>query len=189
MKGATPQPIAGTEFEIECDMIISAIGQMADLAEGLERLDNGRGGDRHRSCLQGPEERQAFRRRRRRSAASVDDRDRPRPHRGGDDRPISSPDQLGERRPKVDVAPVQPARRTAQPPSRSARLTTTRRTRGTDRSDVRGPQLRGSRRRRRSSRTTRCSRASSLRRARASATNGMSRPRRCSAISPSASSR
>ncbi len=42
MKGMTPVPIAGTEFHIACDMIISAIGQMADLAEGLERLDSGR---------------------------------------------------------------------------------------------------------------------------------------------------
>ncbi|QXX73292.1 NAD(P)-binding protein [Methylovirgula sp. HY1] len=42
MKGAVPQPIEGTEFEIECDMIVSAIGQMADLADGLERLDSGR---------------------------------------------------------------------------------------------------------------------------------------------------
>ena len=43
MKGLTPQPIDGTEYEIECDMIISAIGQMADFAEGLQRLDSGRG--------------------------------------------------------------------------------------------------------------------------------------------------
>ncbi len=44
MKGMTPLPIEGTEFEIECDMIISAIGQMADFSEGLARLDGGRGG-------------------------------------------------------------------------------------------------------------------------------------------------
>ena len=43
MKGMTPMPKEGTEFEVECDMIISAIGQMADLAEGLSRLDSGRG--------------------------------------------------------------------------------------------------------------------------------------------------
>jgi NADPH-dependent glutamate synthase beta subunit-like oxidoreductase len=43
MKGMAPQPIEGTEYVIECDMIISAIGQMADLADGLEKLDNGRG--------------------------------------------------------------------------------------------------------------------------------------------------
>ncbi len=42
MKGNVPEPIEGTEFEIECDIIISAIGQMGDL-EGLEDLDNGRG--------------------------------------------------------------------------------------------------------------------------------------------------
>ena len=42
MKGMTPLPIDGTEYDIECDMIISAIGQMADLAEGLTRLDSGR---------------------------------------------------------------------------------------------------------------------------------------------------
>ncbi|KAA5602417.1 NAD(P)-binding protein [Blastochloris sulfoviridis] len=43
MKGMTPLPVDGSEFEIPCDMIISAIGQMADLADGLERLDSGRG--------------------------------------------------------------------------------------------------------------------------------------------------
>ena len=48
MKGMTPVPIDGTEFEIQCDMIISAIGQMADLAEGLERARQRPGRDRHR---------------------------------------------------------------------------------------------------------------------------------------------
>ncbi|MEJ2228754.1 MAG: FAD-dependent oxidoreductase, partial [Alphaproteobacteria bacterium] len=43
MNGMTPSPIPGTEFEIACDMIVSAIGQMADFANGLEELDNGRG--------------------------------------------------------------------------------------------------------------------------------------------------
>ena len=42
MKGMTPVPITGTEFHVACDMVISAIGQMADLAEGLERLDSGK---------------------------------------------------------------------------------------------------------------------------------------------------
>ncbi len=42
MKGNAPEPIEGTEFEIECDIIISAIGQFGDL-QGLEDLDNGRG--------------------------------------------------------------------------------------------------------------------------------------------------
>ncbi|GJL82328.1 MAG: glutamate synthase [marine bacterium B5-7] len=37
-----PTPVADTEFEIECDLIVSAIGQGGDL-EGLEDLDNGRG--------------------------------------------------------------------------------------------------------------------------------------------------
>jgi glutamate synthase (NADPH/NADH) small chain len=43
MKGAVPMPIDGTEYEIDCDMVISAIGQMADFADGLEKLDGGRG--------------------------------------------------------------------------------------------------------------------------------------------------
>ncbi len=43
MKGMTPIQVEGTEFVISCDMVISAIGQMADLAEGLEKLDGGRG--------------------------------------------------------------------------------------------------------------------------------------------------
>jgi NADPH-dependent glutamate synthase beta subunit-like oxidoreductase len=43
MKGMTPVPEEGTEFEIECDIIISAIGQMGDLGGGLSGLDNGKG--------------------------------------------------------------------------------------------------------------------------------------------------
>ena len=37
-----PTVIEGTEFELECDLIVSAIGQGGDL-EGLEELDSGRG--------------------------------------------------------------------------------------------------------------------------------------------------
>nr|VFK13551.1 MAG: NADPH-dependent glutamate synthase beta chain [Candidatus Kentron sp. LFY] len=37
-----PKPVKGTEFEVECDLIVSAIGQGGNLA-GLEVLDNGRG--------------------------------------------------------------------------------------------------------------------------------------------------
>ena len=43
MDGMTPVPVEGTEFDIECDLIVSAIGQMGDLANGLESLDNGKG--------------------------------------------------------------------------------------------------------------------------------------------------
>jgi len=43
MKGNAPEPIEGTEFELEADIIIAAIGQMGDLSGGLEGLDNGRG--------------------------------------------------------------------------------------------------------------------------------------------------
>ncbi len=42
MDGMKPIPKEGTEFELECDMIISAIGQMGDF-EGLEDLDSGNG--------------------------------------------------------------------------------------------------------------------------------------------------
>ncbi len=42
MDGMTPVPTEGTEFEIACDLIVSAIGQMGDLA-GVEELDNGNG--------------------------------------------------------------------------------------------------------------------------------------------------
>ena len=38
-----PSPVEGTEFEIEADLIVSAIGQGGDLSNGLEELDNGRG--------------------------------------------------------------------------------------------------------------------------------------------------
>jgi len=42
MKGNAPEAIEGTEFEIEADIIISAIGQMGDMT-GVEDLDGGRG--------------------------------------------------------------------------------------------------------------------------------------------------
>ncbi len=42
MDGMKPIPKEGTEFEIECDLIVSAIGQMGDLT-GIEALDNGNG--------------------------------------------------------------------------------------------------------------------------------------------------
>jgi len=42
MDGMKPIPREGTEFEIECDMIISAIGQMGSF-EGFEDLDGGNG--------------------------------------------------------------------------------------------------------------------------------------------------
>ena len=38
-----PGPVEGTEYEIDCDLIVSAIGQGGDLSSGLEELDNGRG--------------------------------------------------------------------------------------------------------------------------------------------------
>jgi glutamate synthase (NADPH/NADH) small chain len=41
MKGNAPEPVEGTEFEIEADIIIAAIGQVGDLS-GVEELDNGR---------------------------------------------------------------------------------------------------------------------------------------------------
>ena len=43
MKGNAPVPTPDTEFEIECDIIISAIGQMGDLSGDLAQLDNGKG--------------------------------------------------------------------------------------------------------------------------------------------------
>ena len=43
MKGNVPEPIEGTEYTLEADIIIAAIGQMGDLTQGLEDLDNGRG--------------------------------------------------------------------------------------------------------------------------------------------------
>ncbi len=42
MDGMTPIPRTGTEFTIECDMVVLAIGQSGDLT-GLEKLDNGNG--------------------------------------------------------------------------------------------------------------------------------------------------
>jgi len=43
MVDGRPNPVEGTEYEIECDLIVSAIGQGGDLSEGLESFDNGRG--------------------------------------------------------------------------------------------------------------------------------------------------
>ena len=42
MDGMRPIPREGTEFEVECDIIISAIGQTGDFA-GVEDMDGGRG--------------------------------------------------------------------------------------------------------------------------------------------------
>ncbi len=42
MNGNTPEPVEGTEFVLEADIIIAAIGQQGDLS-GVEALDNGRG--------------------------------------------------------------------------------------------------------------------------------------------------
>lgn len=42
MKGNAPEAIEGTEFVLEADIIIAAIGQAGDF-EGIESLDNGRG--------------------------------------------------------------------------------------------------------------------------------------------------
>ncbi len=42
MDGNAPVPTEGTEFEIDCDLVVSAIGQLGDM-EGLEALDNGNG--------------------------------------------------------------------------------------------------------------------------------------------------
>ncbi len=50
-KGA-PTAIEGTESDIECDLVVAAIGQGGDLA-GLEPLDNGPGADRNRQALPG----------------------------------------------------------------------------------------------------------------------------------------
>jgi len=43
MKDGRPTPVEGTEFEVECDLIVSAIGQGGDLSQGLESMNNGRG--------------------------------------------------------------------------------------------------------------------------------------------------
>ncbi|MBT7955094.1 MAG: NAD(P)-binding protein, partial [Rhodospirillaceae bacterium] len=42
MDGMKPIPREGTEFELECDIIVSAIGQMGDLS-GIDELDDGKG--------------------------------------------------------------------------------------------------------------------------------------------------
>ena len=42
MKGMTPVPTPGTEFEIACDIVISAIGQSGEFA-GIGQMDGGKG--------------------------------------------------------------------------------------------------------------------------------------------------
>jgi len=42
MEGSRPVPIEGTEFELECDMVISAIGQMGEFT-GIDEMDGGNG--------------------------------------------------------------------------------------------------------------------------------------------------
>ena len=42
MVDGRPTPVEGSEYVIECDLIVSAIGQSGDM-EGLEEFDNGRG--------------------------------------------------------------------------------------------------------------------------------------------------
>ncbi|MBL7002426.1 MAG: NAD(P)-binding protein [Gammaproteobacteria bacterium] len=42
MVDGRPTPIEGSEYDIECDLIVSAIGQSGDM-EGIEEFDNGRG--------------------------------------------------------------------------------------------------------------------------------------------------
>nr|AFI78400.1 intracellular sulfur oxidation protein DsrL [uncultured bacterium ws101A12] len=42
MKGTMPEPVEGTEFTIDCDIIIAAIGQVGDF-NGIDGLDGGRG--------------------------------------------------------------------------------------------------------------------------------------------------
>ena len=160
MKGMSPHPgRRAREFEIECDMIISAIGQMADLAEGLERLDSGRGAIAIDPVYQVKEDAEAFRRRRRHPAAPADDRDRPRPHRRRDDHrlPRTANSASGGRRSTSHqfnlLAELHERHLDPAPYDH-------RQERGTD-GNVRGPQLRGSRRDARSFRTPRCSRATS----------------------------
>jgi Pyruvate/2-oxoacid:ferredoxin oxidoreductase delta subunit/thioredoxin reductase len=43
MKDNRPTPIEGTEFTIDVDLVVSAIGQKGDLSAGLEDFDNGYG--------------------------------------------------------------------------------------------------------------------------------------------------
>ena len=42
IKDGKPQPIEGSEFDVECDLVVSAIGQGGDLSD-LAEFDNGRG--------------------------------------------------------------------------------------------------------------------------------------------------
>ncbi|MDM8568047.1 NAD(P)-binding protein [Thiotrichales bacterium HSG1] len=42
-KKGIPTKVDGTDYEIEADLIVSAIGQFGNLKDGLEELDNGRG--------------------------------------------------------------------------------------------------------------------------------------------------
>ena len=43
VKDGKPTVIEGSEFELECDLLVSAIGQRGALTDGLEAMDNGHG--------------------------------------------------------------------------------------------------------------------------------------------------
>ena len=43
VKDGKPAPIEGSEFELDCELLVSAIGQRGNLIEGLDAMDNGHG--------------------------------------------------------------------------------------------------------------------------------------------------
>ncbi len=91
--------IAGTEEDIEADLIVSAIGQAVDFT-GLEALEQRQGRHRRRQELPGAGPGRHVRRRRRRAPAPADHRDRPRRHRRRRHRPL--PAQRGARQAAED---------------------------------------------------------------------------------------
>ena len=77
--GGKMQPRSGSEFDIECDLIVAAVGQSGDFT-GMQELDNGRGlmNVDGATALAGPS--RHLRWRGRRAPAPADDRGRPRAH-------------------------------------------------------------------------------------------------------------
>ena len=118
MKGETPIPTPDTEFELEADIIISAIGQSGDLARA-GAAGQRPGLHRHGQDLEGEGPRQAFRGRRHPPAASTDHGRGPWPDRGRGDQLVSGGTSAGpaaqDRRPHLQsdgrVGPAQPSAR------------------------------------------------------------------------------
>lgn len=112
MNGMKPEPVEGSEFFLEAELIVAAIGQSVDFS-GIEKLDGGNGfikADKHFKIADLDKH---FMRRRRSAPAPADHGHRSRPYRLAGNRTVHGQPgtaQASESR----RSPLPPARRTAQ---------------------------------------------------------------------------